>query len=75
MTPGSPKTPRSCLDRGTRSTITEADLHALRARAWREHGVASLAITDITDDWVRQAVINEAVRRWGPRRQEKNHGR
>ena len=75
MMPGSPRTPRSCLDRGTRSTISEADLHALRARAWREHGVASLAITDIIDDWVRQAVINEAVRRWGPRQKETNHGR
>ena len=75
MTPGSPRTPRSCLDRGTRSMTSEADLHALRARAWREQGVASLAITDITDDWVRQAVINEAVRRWGPRQQEQNHGR
>ena len=36
---------------------------------------ASLAIDDITDPWLRQAIQNEAVRRWGPRQQENTHGR
>ena len=66
MMPSSPRNLRSCLDRGTRSTTNETDLHALRARTWLEHGVALLAIPDIADD--------EIVRRWGPRQQEKRHG-
>ena len=49
-------------------------MDALRRRAWHEQGVASLAIQDITDPWLRQAVTNEAVRRWGPRNGG-HHGR
>jgi hypothetical protein len=49
-------------------------MDVLRRRAWHEQGVASLAIQDITDPWLRQAVINEATRRWGPRNGE-HHGR
>lgn len=73
--PGSPRPPRSCLDRGTRSPTTSPEMEALRRRVWRYQGVASLPIDDITDPWLRQAVLNEATRRWGPRHQEKNHGR
>ena len=73
--PGSPRAPRSSLDRGDRSPVTDRDLDAMRAAAWHQHGVAALAIHDITDPWLRQAIQNEAVRRWGPRQQEKNHGR
>jgi hypothetical protein len=47
----------------------------MRARAWHEHGVAALSVGDITDAWLRQAVTNEAMRRWGPRRGGKTHGR
>ena len=47
----------------------------MRRRAWHEQGVAALPIEDITDPWLRQAIQNEAVRRWGPRQQEKTHGR
>jgi hypothetical protein len=65
--PGAPRQPRSCLDRSTRSPTTSPEMEALRRRAWHEHGVASLPIQDITDPWLRQAVINEATRRWGPR--------
>jgi hypothetical protein len=50
-------------------------METLRRRVWREQGVVSLAIADITDPWLRQAIQNEAVRRWGPRQQEKHHGR
>jgi hypothetical protein len=42
-------------------------MEALRRRVWREQGIASLAIDEIADPWLRQAVINEATRRWGPR--------
>lgn len=64
--PGGPRPPRSSLDRG-RSTTTGTDLEAMRAAAWHRHGVAALAVTDITDAWLRQALINEATRRWGRR--------
>ena len=73
--PGSPAQPRSSLNRGTRSPTTTPEMEALRRRVWQQQGVVSLAIEDITDPWLRQAVQNEAVRRLGPRQQEKNHGR
>jgi hypothetical protein len=73
--PGAPRPPRSSLDRGTRSPTTSPEMEALRRRVWREQGVASLAIDDINDPWLRQAIQNEAVRRWGPRQQENTHGR
>ena len=73
--PGSPAPPRSSLNRGTRSPTTTPEMEALRRRVWQQQGVVSLAIEDITDPWLRQAVQNEAVRRLGPRQQEKNHGR
>jgi hypothetical protein len=49
-------------------------MEALRRRVWHQHGVASLSIDEITDPWLRQAVINEATRRWGPR-DGGHHGR
>ncbi|HYI83740.1 MAG TPA: hypothetical protein VEX11_11080 [Acetobacteraceae bacterium] len=73
--PGSPRRPRSSLDRGTRSPTTEAELSAMRAAEWHRHGVAALAIHDIANPWLRQAVINEATRRWGPRNGGHGHGR
>jgi hypothetical protein len=57
------------------SPTNTPEMEALRRRVWQQQGVVSLAIEDITDPWLRQAVQNEAVRRWGPRQQEKNHGR
>jgi hypothetical protein len=73
--PGTPRPPRSCLDRGTRSATTSPQMEAMRRRVWREQGVASLAIEDITDPWLRQALTNEALRRWGPRKGGQQHGR
>ena len=73
--PGAPYSPRSSLDRGTRSPTAEAELSAMRAAAWHRQGVAALAIEDINDPWLRQAVINEATRRWGPRNGGQNNGR
>jgi len=73
MLPGSPGLPRSSLHRASSPTTTH-ELDALRRRAWHEHGVASLALDDITDPWLRQALINEATKRWG-RRMGGNHGR
>ncbi len=72
--PGTPRPPRSCLDRGTRSPTTSPEMEALRRHVWREQGVASLAIEDITDPWLRQALTHEATRRWGPRNGGQQHG-
>lgn len=46
-----------------RSPITETELNAMRAAAWHRHGVAAIAVDDIADPWLRQAVVNEATRR------------
>jgi hypothetical protein len=73
--PGGPRPPRSSLDRGTSSATTTPEMEALRRRVWQQQGVVSLHLEDITDPWLRQAIQNEAVRRWGPRHQEKTHGR
>ena len=72
---GGPLPPRSCLDRGTCSATTTPEMEMLRRRVWQQQGVVSLRLEDITDPWLRQAIQNEAVRRWGPRQQEKTHGR
>jgi hypothetical protein len=58
-----------------RSTTNDAELNAMRAAAWHQHGVASIAVDDITDPWLRQAITNEANRRWGRRNEGNNHGR
>jgi hypothetical protein len=71
---GSPVEPRCPLGR-PRTPITQHELEAMRARAWHEHGVAALSVGDITDAWLRQAVTNEAMRRWGPRQGGRDHGR
>ena len=71
--PDAPRPPRSCLDLA-RSPSTAMDLDALRRRVWREQGVVSIGVDDITDPWLRQALINEATKRWG-RRMGGNHGR
>ena len=72
--PGAPRQPRSSLDRGARSSTTTPKMEALRRRAWRDQGVASLSVEDIADPWLRQAVMNEATRRWGPRSGGSGHG-
>ncbi|PZR10416.1 MAG: hypothetical protein DI532_18230 [Azospirillum brasilense] len=72
--PGAPQPPRCPLARD-RSPTNPAELEAMRRRVWREQGVVSLSIEDITDPWLRQAVVNEATRRWGPRGGGQGHGR
>ena len=72
--PGGPLPPRSSLDLGSRSATTTPEMEMLRRRVWQQQGVVSLHPEDITDPWLRQAIQNEAVRRWGPRQQEKTHG-
>ena len=72
--PGGPRPPRSCLDRGP-SPTTGPELEALRRRAWHENGVATLILDEVGDPLLRQAIINEAVRRWGQRQGGYHHGR
>jgi hypothetical protein len=62
------------LDR-VRSATTAPEIDSMRRRAWHEQGVAALPVNDITDPWLRQAVTNEATRRWGARSTGGNHGR
>lgn len=71
---GAPALPRCPLDLG-RSATTAAELEAMRGRAWHQHGLAVLTVGEITDDWLRQAVTNEANRRWGRRNGENHDGR
>ena len=72
--PGAPSFPRSRLGREP-SQANAADLEAMRRRVWREQGVVALRLEDITDPWLRQALTNEATRRWGPRNGGMTHGR
>jgi hypothetical protein len=59
---------RSPLARAqTRSTPTDEDLLAMRRAAWRKQGVVVLRPEDVEDDWIRQALINEATRLYGRR--------
>ena len=60
-------TPRSALARHVRSHTAPEELDAMRVRAWRHQGVVVLKPEEILDPWVRQALVNEAVRRYGPR--------
>jgi hypothetical protein len=50
-------------------------MDSMRRRAWHEQGIAALPIDDIADPWLRQAVTNEATRRWGQRGNGGNNGR
>ena len=72
--PFAPQAPRSSLDFG-RSPTNETELQGMRAAAWHSHGVAAIPVDDITDPWLRQALINEANRRWGRRNGGNSHGR
>ena len=51
-----------------RATPTEKDLRSMRRAAWRKQGVVVLRPQDVKDDWIRQALINEANRLYGRRR-------
>ena len=73
--PGALQPPRSCFDHDMRSLTTTPEMEALRRWVWREQSVASLAVEDIADPWLRQAVLNEAARRRRPRNAGLGHGR
>ena len=56
-----------------RSPADPEELHALRCAAWRQQGIAVLPLDEIRDDWIRQVIVNEANRLYGPR-PEARHG-
>lgn len=64
MTP--PLPPRCALGRLVPIPSTsEAELFAMRRRAWREQGVVILSVRNVDDPWLRQAITNEAERLFG----------
>ncbi|MDP9144268.1 MAG: hypothetical protein M3N43_06170 [Actinomycetota bacterium] len=56
----------SSLEGHCRNNATAEDLEAMRLRAWRQQGVIVLRPEEIRDAWVKQALIDEAIRRYGP---------
>lgn len=42
------------------------DLFAMRRAAWRKQGIIVIRPNDVSDDWIRQAMINEAKKQYGP---------
>jgi hypothetical protein len=42
------------------------DLFAMRRAVWRKQGIIVIRPDDISDDWIRQAMINEAKKQYGP---------
>ena len=59
--------PKSSLARHVPSSTAAEELDAMRLRAWRYQGVVVLKPEEIIDPWVRQVLINEAVKPYGPR--------
>ncbi|WP_368416555.1 hypothetical protein [Falsiroseomonas sp.] len=57
-----------------RTATNDNELNAMRAAAWHRQGVAALVLEDIADPWLRQAITNEANRRWGRRNGGTSHG-
>lgn len=50
-----------------RTAGTESELETMRRAAWLGQGVVAVKPGDITDDWLRQALINFAEARYGKR--------
>ncbi len=60
--------PRGSLERHLpRTAPTEDELLAMRRAAWRKQGIVVFTPGDIHDEWIRQAVVNEATRLYGRR--------
>jgi hypothetical protein len=59
---------RSCLARAQgRTAPSDEHLLAMRRAAWRSQGVVVLRPEDASDEWTRQALVNEANRLYGRR--------
>ncbi|WP_034851414.1 hypothetical protein [Inquilinus limosus] len=63
--------PRSFLSRHQPRPPTDPErLQRMRAEAWHGQGVAVIRPEDVEDDWIRQAIVNEADRLYGKRKKE-----
>ena len=70
-----PNPPRCPLGRlQPQQFADERELQGMRRTAWLKQGVVMLRPGDILDPWTKQAVINEATRLYGPRRNGGNNG-
>jgi hypothetical protein len=56
---------RSSFPQAPREPLPMPELEAMAKRAWIDRGIAVLWIEDITDDWLRQAVVNHANAKYG----------
>ncbi len=65
----SPAAPRSPLGRHVRSEPSPLELEDMRKLAWQQQGVVVLQPEEVGDAWLRQALVNEAERRYGRRRE------
>ena len=52
-----------------RTVPSDQDLRAMRRAAWLKQGLAVIDPREVRDDWTRQAIINEATRLYGRRRE------
>jgi hypothetical protein len=60
--------PRGSLERHLpQSAPTEDELYSMRRAAWHKQGIAMIRLADVQDEWVRQALVNEATRLYGRR--------
>lgn len=58
---------RSSLSRlQPRQPANNDDLFAMRRAVWRKQGIIVIRPDDVSDDWVRQAMVNEAKKQYGP---------
>jgi len=56
--------------RQLRRPLEAERLRRMRAEAWQGQGVVVLRPEDVEDDWIRQAIVNEADRLYGKRKME-----
>jgi hypothetical protein len=62
---------RSSLARHMPRSPAEAEqLHRMRSAVWHGQGIAVLRPDDVGDDWIRQAIVNEADRLYGKRKED-----
>jgi hypothetical protein len=50
-----------------RAAPSDEELFAMRKMAWQAQELIIIRLTDVRDDWIRQALINLANRLYGPR--------
>lgn len=64
-----PKRPFPKSSRRPSPVLSDEEMRCLRRSAWLRQGVIVIRPEDIKDDWTRRAVVNEAERLFGPRRE------